>query len=72
MLGSFIGMLPGTTLYVYLWSLAAAAAELSSAGRDGGEARTALYVAGLLATVAVFVIGTRAARRVLNEELEGS
>jgi uncharacterized membrane protein YdjX (TVP38/TMEM64 family) len=69
-LASFIGMLPGTAMYVYLGSLAPAAAELSSASPGGGAARTMLYVVGLLATVAVVVIGTRAARRALDAKLE--
>jgi len=68
-LASVVGMLPGTALYVYLGSLAPAAAELSSVAQDGGAART-LYVIGLLATVAVVVIGTRAARRALDAELQ--
>ncbi|MBA2355319.1 MAG: TVP38/TMEM64 family protein [Acidobacteria bacterium] len=66
---SWLGMLPATAVYVYLGSLAPAAAELSSAGRGGGSARTALYVAGFIATVAVAVIGTRAARRALDPTL---
>lgn len=70
-LASFLGMLPATALYVYLGSLAPAAAELSSAAEGGGTSRLVLYVAGLLATVAVVVIGTRAARRALDAELHG-
>ena len=70
-LASAIGMLPGTALYVYLGSLAPAAAELSAATRGGSSTRTALYVVGLLATVVVVVIATRAARRALHAELEG-
>ncbi len=66
---SFLGMLPGTAMYVYLGSLAPAAAELSAAGEGGGGTRTALYAAGLVATVAVAVIGTRAARRALDSTL---
>ncbi len=71
-LASAIGMLPGTALYVYLGSLAPAAAELSSAAHGGGGTRTALYVAGLAATLAVVFIGTRAARRALRSELPES
>ncbi|MBA3269896.1 MAG: TVP38/TMEM64 family protein [Acidobacteria bacterium] len=66
---SFLGMLPGTAMYVYLGSLAPAAAELSSASQGGGAARTALYAAGLVATIAVAVLGTRAARRALDPKL---
>ena len=68
-LASFLGMLPGTALYVYLGSLAPAAAELASAGGGGGATRTVLYIAGLVATVAAAVIGTRAAQRALQAEL---
>ncbi len=69
-LASLVGMLPGAALYVYLGSLAPAAAELSSSAQGGGAARTTLYVIGLLATVAVVVVGTRAARRALDAELQ--
>lgn len=71
-LASFVGMLPGTALYAYLGSLAPAAAELSSAAQGGGAVRTTLYVIGLLATVAVVVIGTKAARRALDAQLHGT
>lgn len=68
-LASFIGMLPGTALYVYLGSLAPTAAALSSAAQGGGGTRTALYAAGLVATVAVVILAARAARRALDAEL---
>ncbi len=68
-LASALGMLPGTALYVYLGSLAPAAAELSSAGRSGGLTRTALYIAGLVATLAVAFIGTRAARKAIAADV---
>lgn len=67
---SFVGMLPGTALYVYLGSLAPAAAALASTDQKGGAIQTALYVAGLVATVAVVVIATRAARKALDLELQ--
>lgn len=69
-LASFLGMLPGTVLWVYLGSLAPTVAELSSAASRGGTTRTALYVAGLVATIAAAVIGTRAARRALDAQLQ--
>lgn len=68
---SFLGMLPGTAMYVYLGSLAPAAAELTSASGGGGSLKTALYAAGLIATVAVAVVGTRAARRALDPAMTG-
>lgn len=67
---SALGMVPGTAMYVYLGSLAPAAAGLSAAAEQGSTARTVLYVAGLAATIAVAVIATRAARRALESELQ--
>jgi len=73
-LASFIGMLPGTWMYVYLGSLATTAASLTDAGQGGGAARVALSVAGLVATVLAVVFVTRSARDALQKELktEGS
>jgi uncharacterized membrane protein YdjX (TVP38/TMEM64 family) len=68
-LASFLGMLPGTALYVYLGSLVPAAAELTSATQGGGIASTALYLAGLAATLGVVVVATRMARRALVDRL---
>jgi uncharacterized membrane protein YdjX (TVP38/TMEM64 family) len=67
---SAIGMLPATALYVYLGSLAPAAAQLTAAAQTGGASRSALYVAGLAATVGVVILATRAARRALQTELD--
>ncbi|MEX2663689.1 MAG: hypothetical protein WD227_17285 [Vicinamibacterales bacterium] len=69
-LASFLGMLRGTAMWVYLGSLAPAAAELSSAASGGGTTRTVLYITGLAATVAAVVIGARAARRALDAQLQ--
>lgn len=70
LLASWIGMLPGTVMYVYIGSIAASLTALGA----GREARTAgewtLYVLGLLATVAVTVYVTRIARRALREKVE--
>jgi len=66
---SFIGMLPGTALYVYLGSLATVAAEISSAGSgSAGGVRIGFYVVGLLATILVVVLATRAANRAIASQ----
>ena len=67
---SALGMLPGTALYVYLGSLATTAAELTTAGGRGGGVSMAVYGAGLVATVAVAIMATRAARQALRTQLE--
>jgi uncharacterized membrane protein YdjX (TVP38/TMEM64 family) len=68
---SILGMFPGTLLYVYLGSLVTSASELA-AGRhgDAGGLGRALYVLGLVATVAATVVITRIARRALARALE--
>ncbi|MGE0041146.1 MAG: TVP38/TMEM64 family protein [Vicinamibacterales bacterium] len=70
-LGSWIGMLPGTVLYVYLGSLVTSASGLLSGqgGASGGATRI-FYVVGLVATVAVAVVVGRTARRALDRSLE--
>ncbi len=69
-LGSLLGMLPGTALYVYLGSLVTSAGELSS-GRasDAGAAGPVLYWVGFGATLVVTVVITRSARRALDRAL---
>ncbi len=64
-LASWIGMMPGTVMYVYLGSLARLGVEAQSATR----AQTALKIVGLLATVAVTVYVTRIARRALAQRI---
>jgi uncharacterized membrane protein YdjX (TVP38/TMEM64 family) len=66
---SFVGMLPGTWLYVYLGSLTTTAAGLGEASRGGGRARLLLTVVGVAATVLAVVFVTRAARRALEQKL---
>lgn len=72
LLASWIGMIPVTVMYVYLGSLAGSLAELGA--KDGGRARSpaewALYIVGLIATVAVTVVITRIARRALGRRMK--
>lgn len=60
---SWIAMLPGTLLYVYLGSLARAGVKSSSKT----PAEWALYAVGLAATVLVTVLITRISRRAIRE-----
>jgi uncharacterized membrane protein YdjX (TVP38/TMEM64 family) len=64
-LASWIAMLPATVLYVSL----GAAGRAAASGARRGPLEWALLGAGLLATVAVTVMVSRAARRELDAEL---
>lgn len=64
-LASWIGMMPGTVMYVYLGSLARAGAAPHQ--RTTGE--WILYGVGLLATIAVTVFVTRIARKSLAKKI---
>lgn len=66
-LGSLVGMLPGTVMYVYLGSLITNVSELAAGRTSGGGMQQLFYFAGLAATVAVTVYITRVARRALAE-----
>lgn len=76
-LASFLGMLPGTLLYVYLGHIAKMAA--AAAETVGGEAaaggffavygKTIMTVVGLIATIVVTAYVTKIARGALKEEL---
>jgi len=65
-LASWIGMMPGTVMYVYLGSLA----RVGAAGEEKSPAELALYGVGLLATLAVTVFVTRLARRALAKRTQ--
>ena len=64
-LASWIGMMPGTVMYVYIGSLAGDLATLGVEERTRTAGEWALYAVGLLATVAVTVYVTRLARKAL-------
>jgi uncharacterized membrane protein YdjX (TVP38/TMEM64 family) len=65
-LTSWLAMLPGTFLYVYLGHIAGAAV---GADRSRTGAEWAMLAVGLLATVVVTVYVTRLARRKLQEQM---
>lgn len=65
MLASWIGMMPGTVMYVYLGSLAKAA----SGERTRTTGEWVLYGVGLLATLLVTIFVTRIARKALAKRI---
>ena len=65
---SWIGMLPGTLLYVYIGSLAGGVATVGGA-HQRTSLEWALYSLGLLATAAVTIYITRLSRKALDRRL---
>lgn len=67
LLASFVGMMPGTFLYVYLGNLAADAAVGAGGAGRAGAWRWTFYILGLLATLLVTLYLTRSAQRKLRD-----
>ncbi len=63
---SWIGMMPGTVMYVYIGSLA----RLGVEAEQTTTAQTVLKIVGLLATVVVTVYVTKTARKALRTRIE--
>ncbi|OCR02782.1 hypothetical protein BCD67_18140 [Oscillatoriales cyanobacterium USR001] len=68
-LASWIGMMPGTIMYVYIGSLAGNLATLGSQGRSRTPAEWALYGVGLVAAIAVTIYITRIAKKALDAKI---
>jgi len=66
---SWVGMLPGGIMYVYIGSLAGEIAKIGGEGRSRTPAEWALYMVGLIATAAVTVYITRIARAALGKKV---
>jgi uncharacterized membrane protein YdjX (TVP38/TMEM64 family) len=64
-LASWIGMIPGTLMYVYIGSLAGDLATLGTGERTRTTGEWVLYGIGLLATLAVTIFVTRLAKKSL-------
>jgi len=69
-LASWIGMMPGTVLFVYIGSVAGDLATLGTGHHQRSTAEWILYAVGLLVTVLVTVLVTRIARRSLKEAID--
>ncbi len=66
-LASWIGMLPGTVMYVYLGSALKSLADVAAGAPEGGTPQTVFFVVGLVMTIVATVVVTRVASRALNE-----
>jgi uncharacterized membrane protein YdjX (TVP38/TMEM64 family) len=64
---SWIGMLPGTVLYVYLGSALKSLAEVATGSSDGETLRTVFFGVGLVMTLVATAVIMRVASRALNE-----
>jgi uncharacterized membrane protein YdjX (TVP38/TMEM64 family) len=67
-LTSWVAMLPGTFMYVYLGYLARASVEAAADGSGVGTGMWALRIAGFIATVVVTVYVTKLARRAIDRQ----
>lgn len=66
---SWLGMIPGTVVYVYIGSLAGDLAGLGGEGRARTMGEWILYGIGLMATLAVTVFIARLARKALSARI---
>ncbi len=66
-LASWIGMFPGTVLYVAIGSAAKSLSDIAAGRSDGGTAQKIFFAVGLLATLAVTIVISRIARKALKD-----
>ena len=71
-LGSWIGMLPGTLLYVYLGSLAHSVEEIVTGNVQQTPLQRLLFITGLVATLLISLWLGRVAARSLAERPPGA
>ncbi|MBM3969140.1 MAG: TVP38/TMEM64 family protein [Planctomycetes bacterium] len=66
-LASWIGMFPGTVLYVSIGSAAKSLSDIAAGRSEGGIAQKVFFAVGLLATLAVTIVINRIARKALKD-----
>lgn len=69
-IASWIGMMPGTVMYVYIGTLAGDLATIGAGGRERTTAEWVLLAVGLIATIAVTLFVTRMARKALGSRID--
>lgn len=67
LIASWIGMIPGTVLYVYFGTAFKSLADLASGNFEGGMGQQIMLGVGLLATLVVTIYVTRIARAAIRE-----
>ncbi|MBA3563027.1 MAG: TVP38/TMEM64 family protein [Gammaproteobacteria bacterium] len=67
---TFIGMMPGTLMYVYFGAAGMAAVGGGSESGEGDTLKWSFFAAGLVATIVVAVIVTRRARQELDKIID--
>jgi uncharacterized membrane protein YdjX (TVP38/TMEM64 family) len=70
-LASWIGMMPGTVMYVYFGTVAGSLATLGTDRGNQTPAQLGIKIVGLVATIVVTVYITRIAKRALSARVEG-
>lgn len=69
-LASWIGMMPGTVMYVYLGSTARSLAEIAAGDVEKSSAQRVFFWVGLAVTVGVVALVTRTARRAVRRAMK--
>ena len=69
-LASWIGMMPGTIMYVYIGSLAKDLATLVAASGEDNTIQRVLRIIGFIATLAVTVYVTKVAKKALDNQIK--
>lgn len=69
LLGTLIGVVPGTLMYVYLGTAAKSLADLMEGKTEGGTTHAVLIGAGLVITIVATVLVTRIAKGAWDEVL---
>jgi uncharacterized membrane protein YdjX (TVP38/TMEM64 family) len=68
-LGSWVGMIPGTIMYVYIGAGLRSLSDMAVGGVETGPTGRVLFWAGMAATVVVTVVVTRLARKALRDNM---
>ena len=67
-LASFLGMIPGTFMYVYIGSIATHIEDIIRGNTNQTGGQTILYWIGLLATLIVTIVITKIAKKALSKQ----